>query len=193
MTGTPQGGVISPVLCNVYLHRLDRQWAERGTRGAGALRGRPGGDVPHQAGGRGGARGAAVDPGRVGPRAQSRPRPGSCTCGREARGWTSSASITAGCAGTRGYRHLRFLARWPSREAMQQARDRIREITDSQAAAADPVEVIVQDLNRFLRGWASYFRYGNSAACTSPGSPPMRSSDSRCSWPSATSGHRATA
>jgi RNA-directed DNA polymerase len=31
VTGTPQGGVISPCLCNVYLHRLDRQWAERGT------------------------------------------------------------------------------------------------------------------------------------------------------------------
>jgi hypothetical protein len=30
-TGTPQGGVISPCLCNVYLHRLDRQWTERGT------------------------------------------------------------------------------------------------------------------------------------------------------------------
>ena len=27
-------------------------------------------------------------------------------------------------------RHLRFLARWPSRQAMQHARDRIREITD---------------------------------------------------------------
>src|SRR5947199_6385658 len=30
ISGTPQGGVISPVLCNVYLHRLDRQWAARG-------------------------------------------------------------------------------------------------------------------------------------------------------------------
>ena len=28
--GTPQGGVISPCLCNVYLHRFDRQWAQRG-------------------------------------------------------------------------------------------------------------------------------------------------------------------
>jgi len=30
IAGTPQGGVISPCLCNVYLHRLDRQWTERG-------------------------------------------------------------------------------------------------------------------------------------------------------------------
>jgi group II intron reverse transcriptase/maturase len=29
VTGTPQGGVISPVLCNVYLHRLDRAWRTR--------------------------------------------------------------------------------------------------------------------------------------------------------------------
>jgi group II intron maturase len=26
-----------------------------------------------------------------------------------------------------------------------------------------PVEDIVRDLNLFLRGWANYFRYGNSA------------------------------
>ena len=30
VTGTPQGGVISSCLCDVYLHRLDRQWATRG-------------------------------------------------------------------------------------------------------------------------------------------------------------------
>ena len=26
VAGTPQGGVVSPVMCNVYLHRLDRAW-----------------------------------------------------------------------------------------------------------------------------------------------------------------------
>ena len=45
---------------------------------------------------------------------------------------------------------------------MQHARDRIREITDRRRLLV-PVEEVVQDLNRFLRGWAGYFRYGNSA------------------------------
>ena len=31
VTGTPQGGVISPLLANVYLHAFDRAWAEHGT------------------------------------------------------------------------------------------------------------------------------------------------------------------
>ncbi len=59
-------------------------------------------------------------------------------------------------------RYLTFLARWPSRKAMQHARDRIRELTDRRRLLV-AVEEIVQDVNRFLRGWAGYFRYGNSA------------------------------
>jgi hypothetical protein len=58
--------------------------------------------------------------------------------------------------------HLTFLARWPSRKAIQRARDRIREITDRKRLLV-PVEDIVAELNRFLRGWGGYFRYGNSA------------------------------
>ena len=44
---------------------------------------------------------------------------------------------------------------------MQHARDRVRELTARDRLLL-PVEEIVEDLNRFLRGWAGYFRYGNS-------------------------------
>ena len=30
-TGTPQGGVMSPLLCNVYLHALDQAWEQHAT------------------------------------------------------------------------------------------------------------------------------------------------------------------
>jgi RNA-directed DNA polymerase len=60
------------------------------------------------------------------------------------------------------HRHVCFLARWPSNKAMRHARDRIRELTDRRRLRL-PVEEIVRDVNRVLRGWAEYFRYGNSA------------------------------
>jgi len=59
------------------------------------------------------------------------------------------------------FKHVAFLARWPSRQAMQHARDRVRELTGRDRLRW-PVEQVVGDLNRFLRGWAGYFRYGNS-------------------------------
>jgi RNA-directed DNA polymerase len=64
-----------------------------------------------------------------------------------------------GRVGTKG---VTFLARWPARKAMQHARDRIRELT-ARRRLRHSVDWIVDDLNRFLRGWAAYFRYGNSA------------------------------
>ena len=52
-------------------------------------------------------------------------------------------------------RHLRFLARWPSRQAMQRARDRVGVITDRRRLLV-PVDEVVQDVNHFLRGWSGY-------------------------------------
>ena len=45
---------------------------------------------------------------------------------------------------------------------MRQVRDRVRELTARRRLLL-PVEVIVEDVNRVLRGWSAYFRYGNSA------------------------------
>ena len=56
---------------------------------------------------------------------------------------------------------------WPSRKAMQHARDRIRFMT-MRARLAAPVEQVMWEINLFLRGWAGYFRYGNSTHAFDP-------------------------
>jgi RNA-directed DNA polymerase len=61
-----------------------------------------------------------------------------------------------------GKRQVTFLARWPADKAMQHARDRLRELTDRSRLRV-PAEWVVQEMNWFLKGWAAYFRYGNSA------------------------------
>jgi RNA-directed DNA polymerase len=48
------------------------------------------------------------------------------------------------------------------RAGLQRERDRIRELT-RRSRLLLTVEVVVEDLNRFLRSWADYFRYGHSA------------------------------
>ena len=63
---------------------------------------------------------------------------------------------------TTASRHLRFLVRRPTRKNMQRARDRMRELTLRKRLLL-PVDEVVADLNRYLRGFGGYFRYGNSA------------------------------
>ena len=160
VTGTPQGGVISPVLCNVYLHRLDRQWTERGT---GVLV-RFADDLVVMCHSKREAEAALSALRSILAELGLEPKAAKTRIvylQEEGEGLDFLGFHHRRVHGEHKYRHLRFLARWPSREAMQRARNRIREITDSKRLR-DPVEVIVQELNRFLRGWANYFRYGNS-------------------------------
>src|SRR5450432_438576 len=159
--GAPQGGVISPCLCNVYLHRLDRQWTERGH---GNLV-RFADDMVVMCQTRQEAEHALVALRAI-----------LAELGltlKDAK--TRIVQLREGGEGldflgfhhrwvrgnTPGSKHLTCLARWPSRQAMARARSRIREITDRRRLR-EPVKDVVQDLNKYLRGWAGYFRYGNS-------------------------------
>ena len=162
VSGTPQRGPRSPLLCNAYLHRLDRAWlaGEHGVlvrycddlvvmcatrQQAEAALARLTGLLA----------GLGLEPKEAKTRIVhlAEGNPGFDFLGfhhRLVRGRTPKSA------------HLTFLARWPSRKAAQHARDRIREITGRERLLV-PTEVIVTELNLFLHGWAGYFRYGNSA------------------------------
>ena len=44
---------------------------------------------------------------------------------------------------------------------MAEARERVRALTPTRRIGL-PAIMVVEDLNRFLRGWGAYFRHGNS-------------------------------
>lgn len=163
-TGTPQGGGISPLLANVYLHRLDRAWETR-HRGLGRLI-RYADDLVIVCRYESQAERAlvvlreeldrlhlAVAPAKT-RIVNLKPHHGE---GFDFLGfhlrWVPSDTTPGGW----------FLARWPSKRAISRARDRIREHTalDRQPW---PVDQVVGSLNRFLTGWGAYFRHGNSTA-----------------------------
>ena len=155
------GAVISPLLANAYLHRLDRQWQ---TAGAGVLV-RYADDLVVMCKNR-----------REAERALAALKAILASLGLEPKlAKTRIVHLTEGGEGLDflgfhhrwvrsrdpRFRHVCFLARWPSRQAMQRARERVRELT-ARDRLRWPIEQVVGDLNRFLRGWAGYFRYGNS-------------------------------
>jgi group II intron reverse transcriptase/maturase len=164
-TGTPQGGVVSPLLCNVYLHRIDRMWdvhehgvlvrfaddlvvmcRTRGQAEAALQRLR---DLLAELG---------LEP------KEAKTRIVHLADGdREGFDFLGFHHRLVRARGRTGARRIVFLARWPSRKAMQHARDRLRELT-ARSRLLLPEKLIVQDMNLFLRGWAGYFRYGNSGA-----------------------------
>jgi group II intron reverse transcriptase/maturase len=162
-TGTPQGGVISPLLCNVYLHRLDRAWD---TRKLGVLV-RFADDLlvlckseQQAVAALARLRQLLADLG-LAPK-EAKTRIVEVTVGGEGFDFLGFHHRMVRSRGIHGRRGVEFLARWPSDRAMQRARDQITKLT-VRSRLLLPVEAIVEDLNSFLRGWANYFRYGHSA------------------------------
>ncbi len=56
----------------------------------------------------------------------------------------------------RGHRYLNVS---PSRKALAKEREALRDLTDSRQCFK-PISDLIHDVNRQLRGWAEYFRYG---------------------------------
>jgi group II intron reverse transcriptase/maturase len=162
VTGTPQGGSVSPLLANVYLHRLDRAW-----RGAYGVLIRYADDALVMCRSKGQAQAALARLTALLAELGLRPKAAKTrivqlTEGGEGVDFLGFHHRLVRSRAVRGTGKFIYLARWPSRQAAQHARDRIRFMT-MRARLAASVEQVVQELNIFLRGWAGYFRYGNSA------------------------------
>ena len=166
VSGTPQGGVISPLLSNIYLHAFDRAFGERGigelVRYADDFvvlcRSRREATVALQA-----AREILADLGL-----ELRPdktRVVDLNDGREGfdfLGWHFRARVS-GRLLERGVRRY-YLQRWPSQRSMKRIRAKIKAQTDRRRRAGmKDIREPIADLNPILRGWGNYFRTGNAS------------------------------
>jgi RNA-directed DNA polymerase len=165
VTGTPQGGVISPLLANIFLHAFDSAWAERGT---GRLiryaddfvvlcRTR---QQAEEAARRATAimadLGLALHPDKTRVVDLREGKEGFDFLGFHFRARMSGKQW----AQRRIVRY--YLHRWPSARSMKRARARVKALTSRKMVGMD-LKVLIGRLNQFLRGWGNYFRTGNSA------------------------------
>jgi len=165
LAGTPQGGVISPLLANIYLHALDRMWQQ--TSGELGLLVRYADDFVVLCRSRPEAEEALrrlqAELERLGLRLHpEKTRLVDLSLGKEGfdfLGFTlcRKRSILRNPRG-------RYLQRWPSRRAMTRIRSRVRDLTDRRRHGGKDVRDLIRALNPVLRGWSNYFRTGNSDA-----------------------------
>ncbi len=161
--GSPQGGVISPLLANIYLDVLDGIW-ERRCRQLGQLV-RYADDAVVLCRTSADAEESLRRLGTIMERLSLKLHPGKTRIVELGLG--KQGFVFLGC-------HLRivlsrfkkreYVFRWPSARSMNRIRGRIRELTDRRRwAGLRDIQQVVEVLNPVLRGWGNYFRTGNAS------------------------------
>ncbi len=168
VSGTPQGGVISPLLSNVYLDFLDTVW-ERQCAGIGKLV-RYADDFVVLC-----RTAKAVEEAErrvciIFDRLKltlhpEKTRKVDLTDGKDGFDFLGChlhkrmSGRLLEKTGNRWY----YLQRWPSTKSMTRVRGKIHGLTDRSRNGVKDVRVIIADLNPVLRGWGNYFCTGNAA------------------------------
>jgi len=162
--GSPQGGVISPLLANVYLDALDAIW-ERRCRHLGILV-RYCDDFVVLCRTRADAEEALRRVGIILQRLDLTLHPEKTRIvelGLGKRGFTF-----LGCylrVVLSHFKRREYLFRWPSVRAMNRIRARIRKLTDRRRwAGMKDIRDVIQVINPVLRGWGNYFCTGNASS-----------------------------
>ena len=163
LAGTPQGGVISPLLANIYLHELDRI-VEQECKHLGLLV-RYCDDFVVMCKGESEAREVHRRIGIIMERLglvlhPEKTRIVDLRRGKE--GFTFLGCTIRKRRSIQRAPHLHFVQRWPSPKAMKRVRERVHDLTDARRSGAKDVKEIVASINPVLRGWGNYFRTGNA-------------------------------
>jgi RNA-directed DNA polymerase len=165
VAGTPQGGVISPLLSGIYLHVLD---TELSARGVGELvRYADDGVVLCRTAAQARAALDAVRDILAGLGLELHPEKTKVVDLRQGREGLDflGCHFRARMSG-RLWEQKRivryYLHRWPSQRAMKRLRAKIRDRTGRNRAGTD-IRDVIAGLNPVLRGWGNYFRTGNAA------------------------------
>jgi len=168
LSGTPQGGVISPLLSNIYLHVLDTVWTKRCGHLGTLVRYaddfvvlcdttkacEEAEDRVRKILGR---LGLELHPDKTRRVDLSRGKEGFDFLGCHLR------KRMSGPIWERQRKRVYFLQRWPSRRSMKRVRQRVKELTGRSRNGVKDIRVLIRDLNPVLRGWGNYFRTGNAA------------------------------
>lgn len=167
IAGTPQGGVISPLLSNIYLHVLDVLWT-RHSAPLGTLVRYADDFVVMCRTKRECAEAEArirVILGRLGLELHpDKTRRVELRDGKEGFDFLGChlRKRMSGRIWEKDRRKLYFLQRWPSQRSMKRIRQRVKELTQRRRCHED-LRVVIADLNPVLRGWGNYFKTGNAA------------------------------
>lgn len=160
--GTPQGGVLSPLLANIYLNHLDKVWSAWGKE-LGVLV-RYADDLVILCGTRAKAAEALRRLEQVMQQLKLRLHPVK----------TRVVELTQGREGfdflgfhhrlVRSWRNGRYyLQRWPRAKAIAAIREKIRSIAGARGSLKHSLQDVIRALNPILRGWGNYFAWGNSS------------------------------
>jgi RNA-directed DNA polymerase len=165
VAGTPQGGVISPLLANVYLHVLDTELTARNVgelvryADDGVVLCRSAAQAEHALAAVGeilASLGLRLHPDKTKVVDLREGREGLDFLGCHFRARMSGRLWDQ-------KRIIRYyLHRWPSQTAMARIRAKVRDRTGRNRVGID-IRAVIEDLNPVLRGWGNYFRTGNAA------------------------------
>ena len=158
--GTPQGGVISPLLANIYLNVLDTLWAVKKVQerlGARLVRYADDSVILCRGNTARILKGCKTVLSELG-LTLSEEKTRVVDARQESFNFLGFAiGMRRGRTG-RIYPHIE-----PSKEALKHIRSEIKQLTTGRYSAI-PTEVVIRNVNKVARGWVNYFHYGN---CTS--------------------------